>query len=288
MTHLDALRYDGKKVVVTGCATGIGAATAGILRELGAEIHGLDVKPITHDVTRAIECDLARRASIDEAVEAIGDGPIHALFNVAGLPGDPFPPRDVSLVNFVGHRHLVERLLPRMPRGAAIASVTTYVGLPLRAHDEVMSLLDTPDFDAAQRWLEDRLAEGNEAVANSYSFSKECLLAYTLGRAREFGLAHGVRINAVGPGPTETPLFDTFSKAAGGEIVLRKVVNGFLERVAQPVDPAWPLVFLNSDAASFVSGSHLYVDAGFNGAVAIGAHRIGEMPDDIKKSLARA
>jgi NAD(P)-dependent dehydrogenase (short-subunit alcohol dehydrogenase family) len=81
----DVLRYEGTRAVVTGAASGMGAATATILAALGAEVHGLDIRPCGGAVHGSHLVDLSDTDQIDAAVEAIG-GPIDSLFNCAGLP----------------------------------------------------------------------------------------------------------------------------------------------------------------------------------------------------------
>src|SRR5919204_5574234 len=85
MGQIDELwRYDGRRVVVTGCASGIGADVARQLVELGAEVVGLDVRRPTLQLKEFHEVDLANAASIDRAVASIG-GQVDNLFNVAGV-----------------------------------------------------------------------------------------------------------------------------------------------------------------------------------------------------------
>ena len=86
--------YTGKRVIVTGAASGMGEATARIIGELGGEVHALDVNPPRVDVAHHLHTDLRDPQSIDAAVDEIG-GPVHALFNCAGLPGGKFPGLDV-------------------------------------------------------------------------------------------------------------------------------------------------------------------------------------------------
>ena len=85
----DVLGYEGKRIVVTGAASGMGAATVGVLSELGATVIGLDRAEITGPVAEAIKVDLLDPASIAEAAEKL-DAPIDGFFNCAGLPGPPF------------------------------------------------------------------------------------------------------------------------------------------------------------------------------------------------------
>lgn len=82
----DVLGYAGRHVVVTGAASGMGAATATILTKLGARVTALDVRPTEASVDRALEVDLRDRTSIERAAESI-DGPVHGYFGCAGLPG---------------------------------------------------------------------------------------------------------------------------------------------------------------------------------------------------------
>ena len=77
--------YDGKRVIVTGAASGMGAATVALLAAAGAETYALDVAPVDGPVARAFETDCGDPASIDAALDAIG-APVHCVFNVAGVP----------------------------------------------------------------------------------------------------------------------------------------------------------------------------------------------------------
>ena len=117
---VDVLQYEGKRVIVTGAASGMGAATAQILVDLGAEVHAIDIKkPDLAGLASFTECDLREPAQIDDAVNKIGKV-VNALFNCAGLP-NTFSPLDVMLVNFCGLRQLTEAVIPNMVEGSAIA-----------------------------------------------------------------------------------------------------------------------------------------------------------------------
>jgi NAD(P)-dependent dehydrogenase (short-subunit alcohol dehydrogenase family) len=105
-------------------------------------------------------------------------------------------------------------------------------------------------------------------VADGYGFSKEAIVVYTLKRAAELA-KQGIRMNVTLPGPTTTPMMtDHFVKVAP-----KKVFDTFCEptgRYSTSEEQALPLVFLNSDAAAFISGQALMVDGGFVGGVTTG------------------
>jgi NAD(P)-dependent dehydrogenase (short-subunit alcohol dehydrogenase family) len=257
------LSYEGKRVVVTGAASGIGAATARLVRELGAShVFALDVRKA--EVGDWIETDLAKKESIDAAVRAIGAS-VDALFNCAGLPGPPFSDLETMLVNFVGLRHLSNAIAETMPRGGAIASVSSVAGMGyLRRLADLRPLLTTLDFDQAKAWC-----AANGTIANGYPAAKECVIAWTQMRAKELG-PRGIRINCISPGVTETPMLAQFDALVGRDW-MEAHLQGYLGRNARPEEAAWALAFLDSNAASFVSGANLFVDAGYSGALTVGA-----------------
>ncbi|HEX2484123.1 MAG TPA: coniferyl-alcohol dehydrogenase [Myxococcota bacterium] len=260
----DILGYQGKCVVVTGAASGMGAAAARTLVELGAEVHALDVKPVEAPVKQSIACDLSQQASIDAAVEKLPSS-VDRLFHCAGLPGPPFSLLDTTLVNFVGLRHLNERLAPRIPEGGAIAAITSVAGMGWAKNlDNVKALVATPDFRSARAWLE---AHPNEN--NGYLFSKQCIVYYTKAKALEL-VARKVRMNCLSPAPTDTPMLPTFHQQATKDFIETHFLAP-IGRNATPEEMAEPLILLNSDAARFVSGVNLMVDYGYVASVEIGA-----------------
>jgi NAD(P)-dependent dehydrogenase (short-subunit alcohol dehydrogenase family) len=260
----DLLAYAGKRVVVSGAATGMGAATARALVELGAEVHALDVKPIDAPVKQAIEADLREPASIDAALAQLPVR-IDALFNCAGLPGAPFSNLDTMLVNFVGLRQLTEGVLPRMPRGGAVASITSVAGMGWRKNlDNLRAIAATPGFAEARAWC-----EAHPDVANGYLFSKQCIIWYTKNRAVEL-VSRGIRMNCLSPAPTDTPMLSAFHAQVSREFLEQHFLAP-VGRNATPEEMAEPLVLLNSDAARFVSGQNLFVDYAYEAAVDVGA-----------------
>jgi NAD(P)-dependent dehydrogenase (short-subunit alcohol dehydrogenase family) len=249
---IEAFRYDGKRALVVGGATGMGAATAELVRDLGAEVVVMDHAPVTLDGVRSIPLDLRDRAGIDAAVDACG-GPIHALFSCAGVADGTF---GIEKINFIGHRHLIERLLAAdlMPPGSAIGMISSAAGLGWEANLPLLQeFLATPDFDAAVAWIE---AHGKA----DYMWSKQAINAYVAGSA--FGLlTKGIRINAILPGPTDTPLAQANADLWLGFGADYRGLTGI--EASTSMEQAYPLVFLCSDAARYIDGITLITDAGY-------------------------
>ncbi len=252
----DLLQYQGKRCVVTGAASGMGAATAALLAELGAEVIGLDIAEGCD-----LRCDLGDEASIDDAAtEILAGGPVDSLFNCAGLPTNA-PAQTIMRVNFVGHRHLTEALLPTMTKGSSVAFISSAAGMSWAQNWETLKgLCETDGFDAGIAWCE---AHDDLIGPNGYGVSKEAICAYVAWRG--YQVAATTRVNAILPGPTDTPMMPSFVEMMGEDFF-----NKFPKPVGQnstPEEQAWAIVMLNSPRSSYVAATNVYTDGGFSGGI---------------------
>jgi NAD(P)-dependent dehydrogenase (short-subunit alcohol dehydrogenase family) len=256
----DVLGYSGRRCIVTGAASGMGEATARILVDLGAEVHAVDIrKPQVSGLASYSETDLADPAAIARTIKAIG-AVVNNLFNCAGLPNN-CPGLAVMAVNFCGLRELTERVIPMMIDGAAITSIASVAGMAWQGNQEKLAaLLATPDQAAAVAWCE---AHPNDLL-NAYGLSKEAINMYTAVRSVDL-IAKGIRINCLNPGPTDTPMMPAFEEANGVEF-MREFPKP-IGRNSRPEEQAWPLVFLGSPRASYITGASVFADGGFTGAL---------------------
>jgi NAD(P)-dependent dehydrogenase (short-subunit alcohol dehydrogenase family) len=267
MGKIDELwRYDGRRVVVTGCASGIGEHVARQLTELGAEVVGLDIRAREErdsegqpalQLKEFHEVNLADPASIDQAAASIG-GQVDALFNVAGVSSGIKDPLRVVTINFLGTRQFTEALVPTMPPGSAIANVSSLAASAYRENAGVTAgLLDTVTMAEGVEWCQ----RNPEALADGggYRLSKEAIILYGLANVAVLG-AKGIRINCTAPGVTDTPILDQLRSAYGQEFL--DAFRTPLGRVSEPSEQAAVLVFLNSKAASYITGQVIWVDGG--------------------------
>jgi NAD(P)-dependent dehydrogenase (short-subunit alcohol dehydrogenase family) len=254
-----AFDFHGKTAVVAGGGgTGMGAAAAGILAQLGASVTVLDLREPAAGGVGFRRTDLGDSAAIEAAVGDLPDQ-IDILLNAQGISGAAPGTTgvDVMRVNFLGVRHLTEALLPRIPAGGAVASISSAGGLGWeRKLDLIDELLATPDLHAGIAWCETH-RDGLLAtpMPKAYAFSKQALIVWTMRRAVAT-IRDGVRVNCTSPGSTETAMAVEFPDAG---IAYMNQPSG---RSSTAEEQGWPLVFLASDAASYVNGINLVVDGG--------------------------
>jgi NAD(P)-dependent dehydrogenase (short-subunit alcohol dehydrogenase family) len=248
----------GKRYVVTGAASGIGDAIARTLLAADVAVVSLDRNVPSAPVTQHVPVDLSNPRSIDAAVEQL-DGEFDGLINVAGIPGTA-PADLVFAVNTLAVRHLTECFLDRLTTGGSVTVVSSIasVGWPERL-DAIREVLATDSFEDGAAWFKNHPQQGN-----AYNFSKEVTTVYSM----TMGLAVaqlGLRINAVLPGPVETPILADFEESMGKDNL--DGLKTLLGRHAIPQDIADVAVFLASDAARWINGQTLVVDGGVTGAV---------------------
>jgi len=255
MSLFDLFRYDGKRVVVVGAATGMGNAAARLLVDAGAEVVAMDFAPMDiAGIAGSITVNLADKASIDAAVDECG-GRVDALFSCAGV-ADGTP--GIEKINFLGHRHMINRMLDAgmLGQGSAIGFISSAAGAGW-ARDDNMEILGEylaiEDMDEASQWA---LDNGKA----DYFQSKLTVCLYVAKMAYPL-LAKGIRINAIMPGPTDTPLAQANKEMWLGFGSDYREETGV--DASTPEDQAYPLVFLCSDAAKSITGITVTSDQGY-------------------------
>jgi NAD(P)-dependent dehydrogenase (short-subunit alcohol dehydrogenase family) len=240
-------RLDGKIAVITGAASGIGLATAQLFRSEGATVVGVDL-------AEAEFADLALTADItdEDAVKGIYArtreefGRVDVLFNNAGIsPNDDDSVLDTSLDAW-------QRVQDVNLKGVFLCCK---FGIPHLLETGGGSVINTASFVAVM---------GAATSQISYTASKGAVLAMS----RELGVQfarQGVRVNALCPGPVNTPLLqELFAKDP--EKAARRLVHLPLGRFAEPAEIAKGALFLASDDSSYVTASTFLVDGGLSGA----------------------
>ena len=247
------------RTVITGSASGIGAAIRARFEAGGDVVLGIDLHKAE------IEADLSTPEGRADALRKAGShwDAIDRLILCAGVATSTQPRSLVPSVNYFGAVALLDGLLPalragRDPVAIAIASNSARL-VPLDQTPYVQALL--ADDEATARRLADE--DGHGFV--SYGGSKLALGIAIRRRAVSFGEA-GVRLNAVAPGPVETPLY---AKDAADPLVSRGIesLKIPLGRNAQPEEIAGLVAFLAGPEASYVHGAIWYADGGIDASM---------------------
>jgi NAD(P)-dependent dehydrogenase (short-subunit alcohol dehydrogenase family) len=198
----------GKTIIVTGAASGIGAETAALVATHGARVISVDINRPTNVVGDFIQADLSDRASIDRLVAALPKG-AHGLANIAGLPPTR-PAEAVVAVNLVGLKYLTTQLVPKLADGAAIVNLASLAGLGWPDAKESITASANLDFGDVAAFC-----KAHEIVGpRSYFFSKEALIVWAM-QNRWTWRDRGIRMNAVSPGPVDTPILKDFIETLG-------------------------------------------------------------------------
>ena len=256
---------NGKTIIVTGAASGIGAETARIVKEQGGTVIGLDINETKENVDQFILVNMSNPASIDEAIAAIPDG-IDGICNIAGVP----PTQDRALVlkvNFLGLRDFTEKMIAKMNDNGAIVNVASLAGLGWpQAQEQVKALLELRDFDAAESFcIEHDIVNGTD---RSYSLTKEALIVWAM-QTRWTWRDRGIRMNNVSPGPVDTPILKDFIETLGKRVEEDRKI---MDRDGAASDIAPVIAFLCSDGSAWIRGANIPTDGGMYQHVMVNMH----------------
>lgn len=250
--------YEGKICVVTGASSGMGKATVEMLVDLGANVYALDLNPCTiNGIKEFIKCDLANKKEIDEAFKKIPEH-IDSFFGVAGLSGAKTDYRTTFDCNYTSNMYITLNYLKnRMSKGGSIVYCTSTAGLEWkRFKKEQNKVVHAKTWEEVEE-VTRKLASSAPATF-AYMYSKRCLSQFACEQAVEFAKL-GIRINNVLPASTDTGMKQEFQDMIGSEKELIAQA-GLAGRLATPEEMAYPMVFLNSEMSSFISGLDMVVD----------------------------
>jgi NAD(P)-dependent dehydrogenase (short-subunit alcohol dehydrogenase family) len=241
-------RLDGKVCVITGAAGGIGAATVALFRSEGAAVAGVDLRDDFAGADLALACDVADEAAVRGMYARVRAelGRIDVLFNNAGISPDD----DVSVLDTS-----VEAWQRVQDVNLRSVFLCCKHGIPHLLDAGGGSVINTASFVAVV---------GAATSQISYTASKGAVLSLSRELGVEFA-RRGVRVNALCPGPVDTPLLRELY-AADRAKAARRLIHIPMGRFALASEIASAALFLASDESSYVTASTFMVDGGISGA----------------------
>lgn len=254
----------GKRIVVTGSASGIGLETAKLLTAQGAEVLGVDVAKKFDHVEELYRADLADPRAIDALIEALPHG-IDGLVNNAGLPPTR-PAEQLMAINLLAVRRLTIGLIGKMNDGASIVNVASLAGFGWPEATEAIKASETLDWDGIPAFMAQHNITNDGG--RSYFFTKEALIVWTM-QNRWTWRDRGIRINSVSPGPVNTPIIGDFLETLGARAEEDARV---MDRPGEATDIAPVIAFLLSDLSAWIRGANIPCDGGMSSNILCEMH----------------
>lgn len=242
-----------KRIIVTGAASGIGQQTAKLLKQKRAKVIAFDLNEPKKYVDEFIQIDLSKPEAIKKAVDQFSGG-ADALCNVAGVP--PTVPLPLILqINTLGTIAFAEAMIPKLNEGASVVNVASIAGMKWANNlDLIKEFLAVKDFSKVPAFIEEKGLDD----AACYNFSKEVIIVWTMINYYTWK-DRGIRMNAVSPGPIQTPILKDFMAT----IAKRGKKKQLIDRPGKPEEIAGVIAFLCDNAQSqWINAQNILVDGG--------------------------
>lgn len=240
------------RVLISGAATGIGAAVVQKLKARGDEVVAVDIAE-PQGVDQWIKIDMSNLGSISNAVSQLS-GEFDCLINNAGIPPREGMAELVLAVNFTGLVAFTNAVLPMIRPGGALVTTASRAGGFWRDNIEQVKALMATSRDDLASFVEDQ----NMDATRAYNLSKEAAIVWSMVQTEHL-LERDLRINSVSPAAVSTGILDDF-KAAFGDKVAANIAR--VGRAGTPEEVADVIVFLASPESNWIKGNDITIDGG--------------------------
>lgn len=243
----------GKTIIVTGVSSGIGEETARQVKAAGARVIGIDRNAPKVDLDGFHQVDLMDEAALDAVIEKLKPLEADGLANIAGVP--PTAPVDVVLtVNLLALKKLTLGLVDSLKDGASIVNLASLAGLGWEGEVAKIKAAGSLTYDGVTEFAKTQ----GITPDISYFFTKQALVAWT-HENRWVWRDRGIRMNAVSPGPVDTPILGDFLETLGARA---EEDMRIMDRPGAPTDIAPVVTFLLSDGSVWLRGVNIACDGG--------------------------
>ena len=243
----------GKTIIITGVSSGIGEETAKQVMAAGGKVIGVDRNPPKLELAAFHQVDLMDEAALDALIAKLKALGADGLANIAGVPPTA-PPEVVVTVNLVALKRLTLGIVDGLADGAAIVNLASLAGIGWEGEVAKIKAAGDLTHDGVAGFC----ASEGITPENSYFFTKQALVAWT-HEMRWAWRDRGIRMNAISPGPVETPILADFLETLGERA---EEDARIMDRPGRPTDIAPVVTFMLSQGSGWLRGINIACDGG--------------------------
>lgn len=244
---------NNKTIIVTGVASGIGRETALQLKKAGAKVIGIDRNNSDVSLDAFYQIDLTDEAAIDGLLKDLRLLKADGLANIAGVP--PTAPAEVVItVNLIALKKITVGLVDSLADNASIVNLASLAGIGWENEIRKIKAVENIKFDDVDDFCQNYEINSE----NSYFFAKQALVAWT-HENRWTWRDRGIRMNAISPGPVDTPILGDFIETLGERV---EEDMRIMDRAGTAADIAPIVLFLLSDSSAWLRGTNIASDGG--------------------------
>ncbi len=252
-----------RNYVVTGSASGIGAATVELLKERGAKVIGVDIH--NADVNADLSTSLGRKEAVSRVID-LSAGKIDGIIACAGLA---HPIAKTVSVNFFGVTEFLDALLPTLSKSSAPrVSITSSMASLMPNSPELVDAMLAKNEVGAVAIAQGLVDKGDAEASLIYGSTKRAIGRWIRRECiKQEWAGAGIPLNAVGPGIVETPMVADMIATAEARAAIDKMVPMPLNHYLKARQVAYLLVWLASEENTHTTGQTIYIDGGSDAAL---------------------
>lgn len=249
--------------VITGVASGIGAATSALLKERGAKVIGVDIHDA--DINADLSTSAGRKGAAERAIQ-LSEGSVDGVIPCAGLVR---PSAQTVSVNFFGVTEFLTELLPILKKSSSPrVALTSSMASLLPNSPELVNAMLANDEEGAKAIAQDLIDQGSDKAGLIYASTKRAISRWVRRECiKPEWAGAGIALNAVGPGIVETPMVAGMIATAESRAAIDALIPMPLNHYLKARQVAYLLTWLTSEENTHTTGQTIYIDGGSDASI---------------------